>query len=209
MTVPTTPSSASPDGIRRLYDLMRRVNSPHELSEVLHEVVNGVVEGLGYGVAAISVLEGETLVMTAVAGPEEVREAILGYRTPMAEVFDEYAHADEWGILRYVPHHRLDPETTTYAWRPDFDPVDDPEAWHPMDTLYAPLLSASGRVLGNMSVDLPPDGRVPSAPQRELLEMFVVQAGLAIATAQQREELADRLRLGGGAPPGASGTPSP
>jgi len=193
----TAPTVASPDGIRRLYDLMRRVNSQHELSEVLHEAVNGVVEGLGYGVAAISVLEGETLVMTAVAGPEEVREAILGYRTPMAEVFDEYAHADEWGILRFVPHHRLDPETTTYAWRPDYEPVDDPDAWHPMDTLYAPLLNASGRVLGNMSVDLPPGGRVPSVPQRELLEMFVVQAGLAIAHAQQREELADRLRLGG------------
>lgn len=193
----TTPTAASPDGIRRLYDLMRRVNSQHELSEVLHEAVNGVVEGLGYGVAAISVLEGETLVMTAVAGPEDVREAILGRRTPMAEVFDEYAHADEWGILRYVPHHRLDPATTTYAWRPDYEPVDDPDAWHPMDTLYAPLLSASGRVLGNMSVDLPPEGRVPSVPQRELLEMFVVQAGLAIAHAQQRAELADRVRLGG------------
>ena len=192
-----TPTTVSADGIRRLYDLMRRVNSTHDLAEVLHEVVNGVVEGLGYGVAAISVLEGETLVMTAVAGPEEVREAILGYRTPMAEVFDEYAHADEWGILRYVPHHRLDPETTTYAWRPDFEPVDDPDAWHPMDTLYAPLLSASGRVLGNMSVDLPPGGRIPAEPERELLEMFVVQAGLAIAHAQEREQLADRVRLGG------------
>lgn len=194
--MPTTTGTASPDGVRRLYELMRRVNSPHELSEVLHEVANGVVEGLGYGIAAISVLEGETLVMTAVAGPAEVREAILGRRTPMADVFDEFAHADEWGILRYVPHHRLDPETTHYAWRPDYEPDDDPDAWHPMDTLYAPLLSASGRVLGNMSVDLPPGGRVPSEPQRELLEMFVVQAGLAIANAQQREQLADQLRLG-------------
>ena len=192
--MPTT----SVDGVRRLYDLMRRVNSPHELSEVLQEVANGVVEGLGYGVAAISVLEDETLVMTAVAGPEEVREAILGRRTPMAAVFDEYAHADEWGILRFVPHHRLDPETTPYAWRPEYEPVhDEPGAWHPMDTLYAPLLSASGRVLGNMSVDLPPEGRIPSEPQRELLEMFVVQAGLAIANAQQRAELAEQLRLGG------------
>lgn len=190
-TSTTTPT----DGVRRLYDLMRRVNSPHELSEVLHEVANGVVEGLGYGIAAISVLEGETLVMTAVAGPEEVRQAILGRRTPMADVFEEFSHADEWGILRFVPHDRLDPETTPYAWRPDYEPDDDPGAWHPMDALYAPLLSADGRLLGNMSVDLPPGGRVPEVADRELLEMFVVQAGLAIAHAQQREQLADELRL--------------
>lgn len=191
---PTT--TAPVDGVRRLYDLMRRVNSPHELSEVLHEVANAVVEGLGYGVAAISVLDGETLVMTAVAGPEEVRQAILGRRTPMADVFEEFSQADEWGILRFVPHDRLDPDTTTYAWRPDYEPVDDPGAWHPMDALYAPLLTADGHVLGNMSVDLPPGGRVPGKAERELLEMFVVQAGLAIAHAQQRERLAEQVRLG-------------
>lgn len=189
-------SAVTTDGVRRLYEIVRRVNSPHELSEVLHEVANGVVEGLGYGIAAISVLDGDTLVMTAVAGPEEVRQAILGRRTPMEAVFEEFAQADEWGILRFVPHDRIDPETTSYAWRPDYEPVDDPDAWHPMDALYAPLLSAEGRVLGNMSVDLPPGGRIPSEAERELLEMFVVQAGLAIAHAQQREQLAVRLRLG-------------
>ncbi|MFC6285757.1 sensor histidine kinase [Nocardioides sp. GCM10027113] len=184
------------EGVRRLAELMRRVNSPNDLGDVLQEVAHGVVEGLGYGVAAISRLEGDTLVMVAVAGPEEVREAIIGRRTPSSDIFDEFAAADQWGILRYVPHGRVPTEAYNNLWIPDFEPDDDPESWHPLDALYAPLYSADGVILGNMSVDLPPDNRIPNQEQRDLLEMFVVQAGLAFANAQQREKLAEQVRLG-------------
>ena len=74
------------EGIRRLYELMLRVNSSTDLSEVLDEIARGVVEVLGYGIAAIARLEGETFVMTTVAGPEEVREQIIGRRTPVASM---------------------------------------------------------------------------------------------------------------------------
>ena len=57
------------DGVRRLYEVTRRVSGSTDLAEVLEEIAQGVVEGLGYGVAAISRLEGDTLVMTAVGGP--------------------------------------------------------------------------------------------------------------------------------------------
>src|SRR6478672_3184298 len=162
------------EGVRRLYDLMRRVNSPSDLGEVLQEVANAVVEGLGYGVAAISRLDGDTLVMVAVAAPDEVRTQILGRRTPLEWTFAEFSQADHWGILRYVPHGR-DVPTELYEsmWVPDFQPSEGPDGWHPLDALYAPLHSADGALLGMMSVDLPPDNRVPDQQQRELLEMFV------------------------------------
>jgi GAF domain-containing protein len=180
-----------PDGVRKLYELMRRVNSSSDPSDVLEEIARGVVEVLGFGVAAISRLEGDTLVMTTVAGPEDVREQIIGRRTPVSVILNEFAQADEWGILRYVPHGRLPDEVMGAAWIPDLEPSDDEEAWHPLDALYAPLYSATGELLGNMSVDLPPDNRIPGRRDRELLEMFVVQAGLAMSHAQQRERLAE------------------
>ena len=74
---------------------------------------------LGYGVAAISQLEGDTLVMVVMAGPEEARKQILGRRTPAVNVLDEYRAADHWGILRYVPHGRMDPAHLVNAWVPD------------------------------------------------------------------------------------------
>jgi signal transduction histidine kinase len=185
-----------PDGVRKLYELMRRVNSSSDPTEVLEEIARGVVEVLGFGVAAIARLEGDTLVMTTVAGPEAVRAQIIGRRTPVSAILNEFAQADEWGILRYVPHGRLPDEIMGAAWIPDIAPSDDPEAWHPLDALYAPLYSATGDLLGNMSVDLPPDDRIPGRRDRELLEMFVVQAGLAMSNSQQRERLAEQVRLG-------------
>jgi signal transduction histidine kinase len=192
MTAKDTPR---PDGVRKPYELMRRVNSSSDPAEVLEEIARGVFEVLGFGVAAIARLEGDTLVMTTVAGPEDVREQIIGRRTPVSAILNEFAQADEWGILRYVPHGRLPDEIMSAAWIPDFDASEDPEAWHPLDALYAPLYSATGELLGNMSVDLPPGNRVPGQLDRELLEMFVVQAGLVMSHAQQRARLAEQVRL--------------
>jgi signal transduction histidine kinase len=184
------------EGFRRLYELMLRVNSSVDLSEVLDEIARGVVEVLGYGIAAIARLEGEVFVMTTVAGSEEVREQIIGRRTPVASIFNEFAQADEWGVLRFVPHDRMPDALEESAWVPDFEPDQGADAWHPLDALYAPLYSATGQLLGNMSVDLPPGNRIPNREERELLEMFVVQAGLAMYNAQQRERLGDQVRMG-------------
>ena len=184
------------DGVRRLYEVTRRVIGSTDLAEVLEEIAQGVVEGLGYGVAAIARLEGDVLVMTAVAGPDDVREQIIGRRTPASLILEEFKMADHWGILRFLPHDRLPSETVQSLWVPDLEISDVPGAWHPLDTLYAPLYSSSGQLLGNMAVDLPSDGMVPDQQGRELLEMFVVQAGLALEHAQRRDRLSRQLRIG-------------
>ena len=99
-------------------------------------------------------------------------------------------------MLRFVPHDRMPDALEESAWVPDFEPGAAPDSWHPLDALYAPLYSATGQLLGNMSVDLPPGNRIPNREERELLEMFVVQAGLAMYNAQQRERLGDQVRMG-------------
>ena len=105
------------------------------------------------------------------------------------------AIADEWGTLRFLPHDRLPPDVTS-GWVPDIEPLDVPDAWHPLDTLYAPLRDPSGRLLGVLGVDLPEDGLRPGPLRRQVLEMYAVQAGLAIHHAQERERLSEKLRLG-------------
>ncbi|MCW2737475.1 GAF domain-containing sensor histidine kinase [Nocardioides sp.] len=181
--------------LSRLAELMRRVNSSTDTEVILEEIAHGVVDVLGYGVAAIARLEGDTLVMTNVAGPPDVVAQILHRRTPAEQILDEFREADKWGILRFVPAGRMSQERLQAAWIPDFEPGDDPDAWHPEHALYAPLYSAGGELLGNMAVDLPPGSRVPHEADRELLEMFAVQAGVALSNARERERLTDRLRL--------------
>ncbi len=180
---------------RRLAELMRRVNSSSDTEVILEEIAHGVVDVLGYGVAAIARLEGDTLVMTSVAGPPEAVAQILHRRTPAEQILDEFRQADQWGILRFVPAGRMSRERLSAAWVPEVEPSDDPDAWHAEHALYAPLYSASGELLGNMAVDLPPESRVPVGDERELLEMFAVQAGVALSNARERERLTDRLRL--------------
>lgn len=181
--------------LQRLSELVRRVNSSTDTADVLEEIVRGVREVLGYGVAAIARFDGDMLVMSNVAGPEEARRQILGRRTPARFILDEFRQADRWGILRYVPHGRMSQDRLAAAWLPDLVPGDEPDAWHPEDALYAPLYSATGELLGNMAVDLPPGNRIPNQQERDLLEMFVVQAGLALSNAQQRERLAEQVRF--------------
>ncbi len=185
------------DVVRRLYEVISRVNSSADLNEVLQEIAQGVVEGLRYGVAAISRLEGDTLVMSTVAGDTIDLAELIGRRTPAENVLGrEFSIADHWGILRFVPHDRLPPEQIESLWVPALEITDDPDAWHPLDALYAPLYSSTGELLGNMAVDLPPDNKIPNREQRELLEMFAVQAGLALENAQRRDSLSRQVRLG-------------
>ena len=185
----------SQGALSRLAELMRRVNSSTDTEVILEEIAHGVVDVLGYGVAAIARLEGDTLVMTHVAGPPDVVAQILHRRTPAEQILDEFREADKWGILRFVPAGRMSAARLQAAWIPEFQPTGDPDAWHPEHALYAPLYSAGSELLGNMAVDLPADGRVPDEADRELLEMFAVQAGVALSNARERERLTDRVRL--------------
>jgi diguanylate cyclase (GGDEF)-like protein len=74
----------------------------------------------------------------------------------------------------------------------------DPEAWHPEDALFAPLVASDGSRLGVLSVDLPPGGRRPTPATCRALEAFAISAALAVehATLRQRAEASEaRYRL--------------
>ena len=182
-------------GLRQLYELIGALNHERSLDATLTRVVEGVVAGLGFGVAAVNVVQPDGSFETvAVAGSDDARETLLGSRAP-ADAFDvEFALAEHWGSLRFVPHDRL-PEGAATGWVPPAEAVviasavDGSIAWHPMDALFAPLCAPSGQLVGMLSVDLPEDGRRPAALQRELLEMFAVQAGIAIDNARLTEQL--------------------
>lgn len=181
------------DGLRTLYGLIGSINAGHTLATTLQAIVDGVVEGLGFSVAAVSYVNlDRTFEVVAVAGSDDARAQLLGLRSP-PDAFDaEFAVAEEWGGLRFVPHDRM-PEDVAAGWVPPGDTVDDPDEpdrWHPLDALFAPLRSPTGQLVGMLSVDLPADGRRPGPVQRELLEMFATQAGIAIDNAQLSEQLA-------------------
>jgi diguanylate cyclase (GGDEF)-like protein/PAS domain S-box-containing protein len=80
------------------------------------------------------------------------------------------------------------------TWTPDLAISDDPDAWHPLDQLLAPLLSPTTGLIGVLSVDVPGDGRRPGPAQRALLELLAIQAAGAIENAHLHAAVLERER---------------
>jgi diguanylate cyclase (GGDEF)-like protein/PAS domain S-box-containing protein len=182
--------------LRGLHRVLTRVSGVRDLDATLQAVVEGVVEAVGFEVAAVNCLRADgRFEMLAVAGCQEARAALLGAVSGPEDFEAEFARADHWGTLRFVPHERLDGPAR--GWVSSAEAPTAAGAWHPEDALFAPLHAASGELVGMLSVDLPRDGRRPGPLQRELLEMFAAHAGVAIdnarLAAQLREEH-ERLR---------------
>jgi len=181
--------------LRNLHDVITAVHSGQDLEDVLQTAAQGVVDVLGFEVAVIDCVDDHGFVEAlAVAGDEDACRTMKSRRIPLVEILQEFDIADEWGRLRFVPHDRLE-EDATASWVPDLVPLDVPDAWHPLDALYAPLHGPNGDLLGVLSVDLPVDRRRPTLLGRQVLEMYAVQAGLAIHHAQERARLNERVRL--------------
>jgi diguanylate cyclase (GGDEF)-like protein/PAS domain S-box-containing protein len=173
--------------LRRLHTLIGRLNADRDLASTLQAVVDGVVEGLGFGVAVVNLVGDDGRVeVVAVCGSDTAKAELLGQSGRLEDWEQALAVARDWGELRFVHHDDWNPadEEGLPTWVPDIEASDDPDAWHPLDALFAPLKAADGTLVGVLSVDLPEDGRVPGSVQRELLAMFAVQAGIAIENAR-------------------------
>lgn len=180
--------------LRRVQQLIRGINAGSGLQETLQAIVDGVVEVAGFEVAVLSHVQPDGLLTcVAVAGSESARQQLLGQRLPVEEYEKEFAAADDWGSLRFVPHDKMPGTVEESGWIPPLEVDDgDPGAWHPEDALFAPLYSPQGGLIGVLSVDLPQDRRRPGLFQREVLDMYAAHAGLAVYNA----DLVAQLRAG-------------
>ncbi len=185
MPAPGVPSPARAASLRRLYELARTVNGDLDLNRTLQSVCQGVVDGLGFGVAVLNLVTSEgDLHVVAVAGDERAAQELLGTRASRAVWESLLAACEPVGELLVDYLHRVPEDAQVPSWIPDRPVPDDPGAWHPLDQLLAPLRTARSGLLGVISVDLPLDGRRPSPDQLELLEMYAAQASVALENAQ-------------------------
>jgi diguanylate cyclase (GGDEF)-like protein/PAS domain S-box-containing protein len=157
---------------------------PLELAETLQLVADTIVESLGFEVASINLVNEDddaSMVVVAVSGPPEVREVLLGRRQGRSGWAKLLAASEPWGKLRFLDHATAPSDPSDMlTWIPDIPVVDEPDAWHPEDALFAPLEGADGSHIGVLSVDVPRDGKRPGAATRHALEAFAVTASLAI-----------------------------
>ena len=186
------------EALVRLHELMTRINAGQDLDAVLQAIVDGVVEMTGFEVATINVLQQDgDFRLVAVAGGDEDLEALKGEHYPAHVLLSRLGLGEQWGLLRFVPHEIADTQSRGGSWVPTFEQIDHPDAWHPNDELAVPLHAPTGELLGIMYFDQPHDRLRPGPETRELLEMYAVQAGIALNHAQQRERLREQMWLAG------------
>jgi diguanylate cyclase (GGDEF)-like protein len=184
-----TASDPQLQALRALHAVTKRVHGSLDLTQTLDAVASGVVEASGFGLAAVNLAEENGDYTTvAVAGSDDLRRELLGTRGSAENWRELFRRAERWGSLYFVDHRNGVPESL-YVWVPDIEATDDPELWHPLDCLFAPLMAPSGEWVGVLSVDLPDDGRRPDAQQQEILAFFAEHAAIAIQHARLHSQL--------------------
>lgn len=185
--------------LRKLHRVIARISGRLDLPSTLEAVVEGVVDGLGFQVAALNlVMDDGDLEVVAVAGSAQARDALAGRRGSRAEWDRLLASGRRFGVL-YLVDGRVDPRAGDLAlpfWVPDVrdigpppdQPPSDERRWHPLDMVLAPLESATRGLLGVLSVDLPTDGLWPGPEQLGMLEVLAGQAAIAVENARLHEE---------------------
>lgn len=188
-------SSAALD---RLHQVLARVDAGRDVAEVLQAVADGITEVSGFTMAAVSVPHGRfDLEVVAVSGADRDLQALVGQRFPRTMMERNWARGESSGRFVFLPHEISDDGAQPGVLIPDFEPIDHPDAWHPLDELTAPLRNPAGELLCAIGVDLPADGKRPARDTRDLMEVFAMQASLGINQALERERLREELWLRG------------
>jgi signal transduction histidine kinase len=170
--------------------------TPGEDLSDLQLIADSLTALAGFEMATISVARADGhLHMAVVSGQDSARADLLGTATPIEQLEAELARADDWGIFKFVPAERLDPNADVYGWIPKMTTIDAVGAWNPLDLLVAPLRDDAGRLRGTLIVDVPTDGLRPNPEKRAVLGRHAMQAQRAILLALEREELSEQVRL--------------
>ncbi|WP_256178665.1 PAS domain S-box protein, partial [Kitasatospora aureofaciens] len=171
------------------------MNGARSLAGTLQAAVEGMVHGLGFKAAAVSLARPDgDLTVAAVWEVEENAESGLAVLLGQVGSRESWEQAlslgDEWGTLRFVPYDRYRPDDVVLSsWTGDGPLPVHADDWHPHDLLFAPMYSTGGDLLGVLQMDQPRSGKRPGVSARATLEMFSLQASIAIGNAQLRAEM--------------------
>ncbi|NYE36019.1 signal transduction histidine kinase [Nocardioides cavernae] len=158
----------------------------------LQVLVEGVATLAGFEQSAVTLRRDGVCEIIAAAG---VSTDFVGTLVPTEVLLDEIANADEWGAWRFVPHERIDERMLGYSHIPDLTPLEGDDAWHPLDSLFAPIYDDAGEFRGILGVDAPRDGRLPSPEKLEVLTRYAEVARTLVLVALEREELNEKVRM--------------
>lgn len=176
--------------------------SDRQARRSLETISRALAQITGFQLVGISgVRDDGFLQVLAIVGPEDARGALQDSLAPADPLLDQLRDAEDWGLLKFVPHDRMRLDLQRWGWiAPLSDQVPDPghrtrRAWHPENLLVAPVYGERGRLVGVIGLDMPRGGLVPDPDQRAEIGLHLEQACRSIAAILEREQLAEEVRL--------------
>jgi diguanylate cyclase (GGDEF)-like protein len=182
--------------LRPMYRALAAVNAAVGLDETLQAIADGVVSCTPFQHVVVKVVRpGGDLEVTNVAGPESVRDVLLGKLIPGSAMKRAMEDSESWGRLCFLRDFGAFEDEEVPVHVPQESPVSsaDPDAWLQDFGLMAPMYGPGDELAGVISVDVPTDGRIPRMWVREILEAFAEQAAIAIVNANRHELATARM----------------
>jgi len=184
------------DNLGKILEIGNTMNATLDLDRLLSRIAQAVRESLGFRMVLVRLLDEEdgAFKARAFAGLDETAVAKLRENAiPLAEFKD--LMREEFRISRsYFISHEAQywDQNDERLVIPDLGERSEGE-WHPLDSLFVPLLTRDRRLIGYLSVDDPVDRKIPSRDVIDTLEIFSNQAVTAIENAQLYRELEDKI----------------
>jgi diguanylate cyclase (GGDEF)-like protein len=183
--------------LRGLLEVTRLVRDETDPDRLLDAIAASIAESLGYRTVVINLYRPawNHFEVTTVYGSDEARATLLGDVLPWEGWAPLLEERFRCGGAYLIPHGAFDwTNDVGRRYVPGWEPSDDPDAWHPDDELFVPLLHSAGHMLGIISVGEPVTNRRPGAAELDVLAAFAEHAALALESAQENAA-AQRHRL--------------
>jgi len=184
--VSDSPDRAGQEPLHGLLEIGRALRAGGEPQAMLAAVASAVRRTTGFGTVVINLHRAawDDFEVVVVEGSPEAHAALMGATTEWDEwtglLHEDFDHAGAY----FIPAGNADWTLDSASYVPDIERSDDPDAWDAEDALLVPLRSASGELLGIVSVDEPLDRRRPGPATLELLCAVCDHAAAAIEHAQ-------------------------
>lgn len=175
--------------LTKFFDTTQKLEIEQPLEDALSLIADGIQQSTAFDIVLVSLYNVETGLLeriTSIGLAEKVFENLAAHQQPWSSVNELMVSDFQVGKLYFIPFEKrpdipTDMHTITVM---DRYSADLPNAWHPEDLLLVPIYDHNDVPLGLISVDKPRDQIRPDRAAFETLEVFAVQAGLIISSAQ-------------------------
>lgn len=184
--------------IKELLRLSKLLRVEHGLNDILPQVVSSIADSTSFRTLILNLIKDQSICPVAFVGISDEDQRVLQSGHDSADDFMKFMRRDfRISESYFISHEHADlfANVTTI----NSMPTDryKPGGWHPDDMLLVPLYSPrEQKLLGFLSFDDPVNGNIPSEEQIEIIELFALQAAIAVDNAliyQEREN--ERLLL--------------